>query len=159
MEYEKYRELRKTQEELSMVYNHYVAFPASLRDKLPSVKMKLSMFQSHVMAIIYNNKYNLKNDDMTMGQLAKKANLLHNSLTRMIDSLVKKNLVETKRSDVDKREIYVSLTKKGYESQVEEKNMKNEYMQKNIGRVMNDGDVDKLIDYCKFMVSIYEQFE
>jgi len=49
----------------------------------------------------------------TMSEVASELNITMGTLTTAIDKLIKKGYVERKRSDVDRRIVNVSLTKKG----------------------------------------------
>lgn len=51
--------------------------------------------------------------DATVGELAKQVNLSQATVTTIIDRMEKRELVYRKRSEVDKRKVYVYLTPKG----------------------------------------------
>lgn len=49
----------------------------------------------------------------TMSEIASQLDITTGTLTSMVDKLIKKNYLERKRSETDRRLVYVNLTRKG----------------------------------------------
>lgn len=54
-----------------------------------------------------------KQSERTMSEVAEDLNITVGTLTIMVDKLVKKEMVERFRTDIDRRVVFVKLTKKG----------------------------------------------
>ncbi len=67
----------------------------------------LSSTEIHTIEVIgmYSSK--------TMSKIASQLNITTGTLTSIVDKLIRKNYLERKRSETDRRLVYVNLTKKG----------------------------------------------
>lgn len=67
----------------------------------------LSTTEMHTIEVIgmYGSK--------TMSEIASQLDITTGTLTPMVDKLIKKNYLERKRSETDRRLVYVNLTRKG----------------------------------------------
>jgi len=54
-------------------------------------------------------------DSVTIGQLAERLQIHHNSAVGLVDRLVERGLVERSHKEDDRRKVYISLTDKGNE--------------------------------------------
>lgn len=93
-------------------------------------------------------------EDRTMSAVAKKLGITAGSLTTSVNSLVNKKYVERRRSEVDRRVVYVMLTPKGVRAYEHHR----EYHRKMTEAVLNVLDEEELPILIKTLNSLSEFF-
>lgn len=95
---------------------------------------------------------------ITLGEIIKPIGMSMSAASKKISILEKKGLIERKNSTEDRRNVYITLTEKGKEICVREKEQKQERMVEIIQR-MGTEDARKLIELLNQMFDIMEDLE
>jgi MarR family transcriptional regulator, organic hydroperoxide resistance regulator len=119
-------------EQLRSAFVELVAADRRLRARDPQQPGDLS--QGQVRALF---KF-AGDEEITAGELAKRAELSPASMTAMLDALEKAGMVERHRSETDRRQVIVRLTPAGQERLQERKRAWNEHWQKSLGHYSDD---------------------
>ena len=86
-------------------------------EKRMNFKLKgTSLVCSHAEILIYLKSREDNQDRTTMVQIAKEVNKTKSTITQLTDKLIRMNLITKAQSELDKRQVDVVLTAKGYDS-------------------------------------------
>lgn len=97
-----------------------------------------------------------KNNEMTMFDLSEKMNLNTSTMTRIVDKLVKRNLIERKRDASDRRIVLVSLTEEGKRSARKLNNSLSGYYEK-ILENLPDGKISDVLNSSELLIGAFEK--
>jgi DNA-binding MarR family transcriptional regulator len=97
----------------------------------------------------------LKAKSLTMNELSDKMNLDSSTMTRVIDKLVRDDLIRRERDDSDRRIVLVSLTDKGGEAANKLSSSVNEYYRKIISS-MPLGKMDEVLSSVAILLKAFE---
>jgi DNA-binding MarR family transcriptional regulator len=120
-------------------------------------------------AIITGEFQDITNNDMhiieaidlgegnNMSVIAKKLNVTVGTLTTAINSLVKKNYVERRRSDEDRRVVYVKLTEKGIKAYKHHEDYHRQMTQAILGR-LEEEEIPVLVKALEALKGFFTEF-
>lgn len=97
----------------------------------------------------------LRAESLTMNELSDKMNLDSSTMTRVIDKLVRDNLIRRERDESDRRIVLVSLTDKGQEAAGKLRSSVNEYYRKIISN-MPLGKTDEVLNAVAILLKAFE---
>lgn len=97
-----------------------------------------------------------KSNELTMLELSEKMNLNTSTMTRIIDKLVKRNLIERKRHSSDRRIVLVSLTEEGKRSAKKLNNSLNIYYEKILNNLPN-GKISNVLNSSELLIKAFEK--
>lgn len=97
-----------------------------------------------------------KTNQMTMLDLSEKMNLNTSTMTRIVDKLVKRNLVERKRDEADRRIVLVSLTEEGTRSARKLNNSLSRYYER-ILENLPDGKISSILNSSELLIAAFEK--
>lgn len=98
----------------------------------------------------------LKFGSLTMNELSDKMNLDSSTMTRVIDKLVRDEIVNRDRDEADRRVVIVSLSDKGSEAAKELSCSVNEYYKKIIKNIPN-GEVSDILQCVSKLLKAFEK--
>lgn len=98
----------------------------------------------------------LKAESLTMNELSDKMNLDTSTMTRVVDKLVRDNLIKRDRAEDDKRVVIVTLTEQGREAALKLYSSVNEYYRKTISSIP-DGKVDEVLNAVSVLLKAFEK--
>lgn len=98
----------------------------------------------------------LKNGSLTMNELSDKMNLDSSTMTRVIDKLVRDELVYRDRDSSDRRIVVVSLTDKGSEAAKKLSSSVNEYYKKIVENIP-EGEVLDILGCVSKLLKAFEK--
>ena len=76
-------------------------------------KFNSSKSQLQCLSTLYFSSSGDRNPEMTMGELAKSADMSFSATTGLVDRLIKNKLIQRRRSDTDRRKVIIALSKRG----------------------------------------------
>lgn len=97
----------------------------------------------------------LKAGSLTMNELSDKMNLDSSTMTRVIDKLVRDELIKRERDEADRRIMLVSLTDKGREAADKLNSSVNEYYKKIISSIPL-GKADEVLSAVAILLKAFE---
>jgi MarR family transcriptional regulator, organic hydroperoxide resistance regulator len=97
----------------------------------------------------------LKSDRLTMNELSDKMNLDTSTMTRVIDKLVRDELIKRERDESDRRMVLVSLTEKGQEAASKLNTSVNEYYKKIISSIPI-GKTDEVLNAVSILLKAFD---
>lgn len=97
----------------------------------------------------------LKAGSLTMNDLSDKMNLDSSTMTRVIDKMVRDELIKRERDEADRRIVLVSLTDKGKEAAEILNSSVNEYYKKIISSIPK-GKVDEVLNAISVLLKAFE---
>lgn len=97
----------------------------------------------------------LKAGSLTMNDLSDKMNLDSSTMTRVIDKLVRDELIKRDRDEADRRIVLVTLTEKGREAAEALNSSVNEYYKKIITSIPS-GKVDEILSSIAILLKAFE---
>jgi DNA-binding MarR family transcriptional regulator len=98
----------------------------------------------------------LKVGNLTMNELSEKMNLDSSTMTRVIDKLVRDELINRDRDNSDRRVVVVSLTEKGNKAATELSSSVNEYYRK-IVQGIPEGEVLDILQSVSKLLKAFEK--
>lgn len=98
------------------------------------------------------------NGDSTMSMVAKKMRITAGSLTTSINSLVKKEYVTRKRSEKDRRVVYIMLTEKGEKAYYHHKDFHMQ-MVSSATKDMDDQDIQNLLSLLQNLTVFFNRYK
>jgi DNA-binding MarR family transcriptional regulator len=96
----------------------------------------------------------LKAESLTMNELSDKMNLDTSTMTRVIDKLVRDNLIKRERAEDDKRVVVVTLTEQGKEAALKLYSSVNEYYRRIISSIP-DGKVEEVLSSVSVLLKAF----
>lgn len=105
-----------------------------------------------------NAEQTVRQEGITLGEIIKPIGMSMSAASKKISILEKKGLIERKNSIEDRRNVYITLTRKGKEICVRDKKQKQEWMMEIIRR-MGTEDSKKLIELLNTLLDIMEELE
>lgn len=97
-------------------------------------------------------------EGITLGEIIKETEMSMSAASKKITILEKKGLIKRHTSEVDRRNVYITLTEKGKEICEREKAMKHKWIEEMIER-MGIEDTRQMLDLMNKMFDIMEQME
>ncbi len=96
-----------------------------------------------------------KSSSLTMNELSDRMNLDSSTMTRVIDKLVRDELIKRERDEADRRIVLVSLTDKGKEAASSLNSSVNEYYKKIISSIP-EGTMDEVLKGVSILLKAFE---
>ena len=96
--------------------------------------------------------------DSTMSMVAKKMRITAGSLTTSINSVVKKGYVIRKRSERDRRVVYILLTEKGEKAYYHHKDFHIQMVSSATAN-MNDHQIQNLLDLLQNLTAFFNRYK
>lgn len=93
---------------------------------------------------------------LSMNELSEKMNLNTSTMTRIIDNLVRDQLIERMKADDDRRVVYINLTGKGYEAAKELKESVNNYYKKIIVNIP-EGKIEDVLKSASILLDAFKK--
>lgn len=97
----------------------------------------------------------LKSGSLTMNELSDKMNLDTSTMTRVIDKLVRDELIKRYRDEADRRMVLVTLTDKGIEAATKLNSSVNEYYKKIISSIPS-GKTNEVLNAVSVLLKAFE---
>lgn len=97
----------------------------------------------------------LKSGSLTMNELSDRMNLDSSTMTRVIDKLVRDELINRERDEADRRIVLVALTEKGKEAALMLNSSVNEYYKK-ITANLPEGTIDEVLRAVSILIKAFE---
>jgi DNA-binding MarR family transcriptional regulator len=98
----------------------------------------------------------LRSGSLTMNELSDKMNLDTSTMTRVIDKLVRDELIKRERDEADRRIVLVALTEKGKEAATMLNSSVNEYYKKIISSIP-EGTMDEVLRAVSVLLKAFEK--
>lgn len=98
----------------------------------------------------------LKSGNLTMNELSDRMNLDTSTMTRVIDKLVRDELIKRERDEADRRIVLVGLTEKGKEAALMLNSTVNEYYKKIISSIP-EGTMDEVLRTVSILLRAFEK--
>lgn len=98
----------------------------------------------------------LKSGSLTMNELSDRMNLDTSTMTRVIDKLVRDELIKRERDEADRRIVLVALTEKGKEAATMLSSSVNEYYKKIISSIP-EGTMDDVLRAVSVLLKAFEK--
>lgn len=93
---------------------------------------------------------------MTMKQLSTFMGLASSTMTRNIDKLVKKGYLERRRSELDRREIYIRITPKGKELTKKIQEAERDFSQK-LFKEIPENEWKNILSALNFILKVFQK--
>lgn len=106
---------------------------------------KVSVKEMHIIEAVSILRKKNKN---TMTEIAQVVGITVGALTTAVNTLIKKEYLMKRRSDVDRRVVFISLTEKGMRAEMHHR-IFHENMISDVGNVLGEKELSSLIDALK----------
>lgn len=113
----------------------------------------LSVKELHIIEAVSILQRNRSN---TMTEIADQVGITVGALTTAVNTLVRKEYLERRRSETDRRQVLISLTEKGMRAEMHHR-IFHENMISNVEMLLTDEELDKLLSALKKLSTFFEK--